>query len=285
MPRRRLSSENYIFENGFYGIGAVDATKATFKKNDIYSNKCGGIHTGINSSGDVSIKSNTVRDNSGPWLADNVLCDAEPNSGARNRKKGKKNQKGKTKVESKPPSCGDDNKIKGNDKTFHPEEMNESVKAECGFCHKTMNLLRCSRCKIATYCNSACQERHWEKHKALCSALTKQYCITVDVKPSNTAVKSGGGGPSPNTNKRFVVKVQTRHLNCHPLQNLSVCNQKRSVAGDTQSPELFHVVMECGILGQKSEFTRKKAFFYATFAAGGKKLNIFLGKLAPKQDW
>lgn len=81
------------------------------------------------------------------------------------------------------------------------------------------------------------------------------------------------------------MKVQTRHLNCHPLQNLSVCNQKKTVDGVTQSPELFHVVMECGILGKKSEFTRKKAFFYATFAAGGSELNIFLGKLAPKQDW
>jgi hypothetical protein len=96
-----------------------------------------------------------------------------------------------------------------------------------------------------------------------------------------------GRQQNPKSIKRFIIKVQTRHLNGHPLQNLSVCNQNRSINGIAQSPELFHVVMECGILGEKSKFTGKEAFFHASSVntTGGKTLSISLGKLAPKQDW
>jgi hypothetical protein len=33
-----------------------------------------------------------------------------------------------------------------------------------------MQMLKCSRCKAAFYCDVACQQRHWREHKAACGA-------------------------------------------------------------------------------------------------------------------
>ena len=39
----------------------------------------------------------------------------------------------------------------------------------CGKDHKGNELIpRCSRCKVARYCNIACQKRHWPVHKHNC---------------------------------------------------------------------------------------------------------------------
>ena len=42
----------------------------------------------------------------------------------------------------------------------------------CGTCaacgKKQLQMLRCSRCKAAFYCDAACQKRHWQEHKAAC---------------------------------------------------------------------------------------------------------------------
>jgi hypothetical protein len=42
--------------------------------------------------------------------------------------------------------------------------------AACGA--KRLQMLRCSRCKAAFYCDAACQKRHWREHKAACGAAT-----------------------------------------------------------------------------------------------------------------
>ena len=67
---------------------------------------------------------------------------------------------------------------------------------------------------------------------------------------------------------------------------MSVYDQSlAAVQHDIQSSDVFNMVMECGVLGQLHKFTSKKAYFWATFADGGKKLDIFLSHLAPYQQW
>ena len=58
-----------------------------------------------------------------------------------------------------------------------------------------------------------------------------------------------------------------------------------AVHHDIQSSDDFNMVMECGVLGQLNKFSSKKAYFWATFAGGGSKLDIFLSHLAPYQQW
>ncbi|KAK3707100.1 hypothetical protein QZH41_014693 [Actinostola sp. cb2023] len=289
---------NDIFENGFYGIHAKILTTATVENNDIYSNKCGGIHMGINFSGRVIITSNIVRDHSGPWL----LKPEYGNSFFRNYKVRPNDPyifipDGETSLYSNPPFLKDNDLRKNYEEgIFHPKKKIELVHNECGFCHNTKNLLKCSRCNLASYCNAECQENHWNKHKSLCSALSDQYSVTVEfhsfpgtgIRTFGSHLKGIGKGPKPDpkSKRRFIVKIQTNHLNCHPLQLLTLYDRSTAVDGQIQSPQVFHIIMECGVLGEMSKFTSKKAFFYASFAErNGKKVKIDLAELAPYQEW
>lgn len=292
--------QNDIFENGFYGIHAKILTTATVENNDIYSNKCGGIHMGINFSGRIIFASNKVRDHSGPCLVtqkfNDSICRTE-----QFQKIAKSDPyfflpEGESTCYSNPPILRD-NEFRNNEEGIfhHPREKIKLVKNECSFCYSTENLLRCSRCNIASYCSISCQENHWEKHRRLCSALSENYFVLVDFNPFHGVrrtfgphLKGIGKGrkPDPKSKRKFIVKVQTRNLNCHPLQVMTLYDQSTSIDGEIQSPDIFHVIMECGVLGKFAEFTSKKAFFYATFAnENGRKLRIDLAELAPYQEW
>ena len=42
---------------------------------------------------------------------------------------------------------------------------------KCSFCGKhSENLKKCSRCRLAQYCNRDCQKKHWNTHKTVCHA-------------------------------------------------------------------------------------------------------------------
>lgn len=69
------------------------------------------------------------------------------------------------------------------------------------------------------------------------------------------------------------------------MQVMSVYDKSLTVDSDIQSPEVFSIIMECGVLGGFVKFTSKKAFFWAMFAENGEKLTIFLDRLAPYQEW
>ena len=140
-------------------------------------------------------------------------------------------------------------------------------------------LLKCPKCHIATYCCKECQDKHWPTHRALCNALKGRYSITVNTgtAPSPGALsvwtfgdhsKATRTGPKLKRNscKEFIVKIQTQNLNSHPLQMLSVCDKSLDLECCIQSPEVFSVVKECGVLGALNKFTSKKAFFWAMYA-------------------
>jgi hypothetical protein len=48
-----------------------------------------------------------------------------------------------------------------------------SICASCG--RRTEHSKRCGRCRIATHCGTACQERHWTAHRQVCTPHTPEH--------------------------------------------------------------------------------------------------------------
>ncbi|KAJ7378763.1 hypothetical protein OS493_021349 [Desmophyllum pertusum] len=121
-------------------------------------------------------------------------------------------------------------------------------------------LMKCPLCHIASYCCQECQRNHRPKHETLCLALKSRYSQTVDT------VSSKGIGKGPklkrDSSEKFIVKIQTQDLNSHPLQMLAVNNQSHTIVCRIQSPQIFNVIMECGVLEAflDEKFTGKKCF-------------------------
>ena len=292
-------SENNIFENGFWGILAKSRTSASITGNVISGNKCGGIFIGVNFSGRVHLESNIVRDHSGPWLEyqkaprrlPNFLCDPFVD-----------HPPGEKQFYSNPPILSRNKEFNNKEGMHHPREVIQRFYSGCTFCRRSGDEVRCLKkcptCHIASYCSKECQLKHWTTHKTLCIALKSRYSVTVKMFPFGkpgksssrtfgTHLKGIGTGPKPKRNscQEFIVKIQTQTLNSHPLQLLFLYDKSLTIDCNIQSPEIFSVIMECGVLGELHKFTSKKVFFWATFAEKGEKLNIFLDHLAPYQEW
>lgn len=303
-------SDNKIFENGFWGILAKTRTSAHITRNVLTGNKCGGIFIGVNFSGRVHLESNIVRDHSGPWLEcqstkysfpidSRLLGDYDPTSYFY-LPPGEKNE-----LYSKPPILDGNKEFNNEEGTYHPREVVERLYSGCTYCRRSRNeverLMMCSNCHIASYCCKECQRKHRPKHETLCFALKGRYSVTVDsiipfVKPDGptcsirtfgTHLKGIGEGPKlkRNTRQKFIIKIQTQILNSHPLQLMTVYDKSLTIDCCIQSPQIFNVIMECGVLGALYKFTSKKAFFWAMFAEQGEKLTVFLEHLAPYQEW
>ena len=297
-----LVSNNRIFENGFWGIQAQLRTSATITGNVISGNKCGGIFINVNYSGRVYLDSNIVRDHSGPWLfgehekksefpletslLSNIPGITPPPPGEKN-------------VYSNPPILFGNKEFNNKEGIYHPRKVVERLRNVCTFCresrHEGKRFIKCSTCQIASYCSKECQSRHLHAHEALCKALKSRYSITFDETSLRNRyalryaihVKGSGTGPELKLDSRekFIIKIQTQTQNGHPKQLLHVYDQSRTLECDIQSPEIFNIIMECGVLGSLNKHTSKKVFFLASFDEGGKKLTIYLDQLAPYQQW
>ena len=293
-------SNNKIFENGFWGILCITRTSAKIMGNDIFGNKCGGIFIGINFCGKVAINSNVIRDHAGPSLHylegpfpdASTIHESDPHF---------RLPPGETKFYSYPPTQENNQVFNNTEGLFHPEEAIERLETGCCHCFEKLcqkGVKRCPECYIAVYCGLDCLQNHRQKHKSLCAVLNRRYSTTVDLhklpkfetenRYFGPHLKGIGKCPPPKKKGRhaFIIKVQTTSLNCHPKQMMRVYDQSlAAVHHDIQSSDVFNMVMECGVLGQLHKFTSKKAYFWATFADGGKKLDIFLSHLAPYQQW
>ena len=293
-------SNNKIFENGFWGILCITRTSAKIMGNDIFGNKCGGIFIGINFCGKVAINSNVIRDHAGPSLHylegpfpdASTIHESDPHFGL---------PPGETNFYSYPPTQENNQVFNNTEGLFHPEEAIERLETGCCHCFGKLcqkGVKRCPECYVAVYCGQDCLQKHRQKHKSLCAVLKRRYSTTVHLKKLPKLVTENrrfgphlrGIGKCPPPKKKgrhaFIVKVQTTSLNCHPKQMMRVYDQSlAAVHHDIQSSDVFNMVMECGVLGQLNKFTSKKAYFWATFADGGNKLDIFLSHLAPYQQW
>ncbi|XP_022777689.1 uncharacterized protein LOC111319124 [Stylophora pistillata] len=301
-------SNNRIFENGFWGILAKGRTSARIVGNELTGNKCGGIFIGVNYSGRVVLETNTVRDHSGPWLEyqfksgtlgnisssllDNIESDPL----------GDMLPEGEKQVYSKPPILRGNKEFKNEEGTYHPREVAERLCNGCTYCRrrrdKVMRFVKCPGCHIASYCSKECQRNHRRKHKTICLVLKSRFAVDVSriplveqgehsysLRTFGTHLKGIGKGPKPKLNKEFIVKIQTQTLNSHPLQLLKVYDQSVTIDCFIQSPEVFNMIMDCGVLGGLNKFTSKKCFFWAIFTELGGKLTIYLDHLAPYQEW
>ena len=304
-----LIRNNKIFENGFWAILVKSRTSGHILGNFITANKCGGIFMGINYSARVVIESNTVRDHCGPWLEyqDNV----ESLERGTYRKLWQNNPTvakylgipcGEKEFHSNPPILIGNIRDNNEEGKHHPREVIQRLSG-CTFCRrsedKACHLTKCPSCQIALYCSEECQRKHRPKHKALCFALRSRYSLTIKIIPFRVVSEGAqervfgshligiGEGPKPNRESRdkFIVKIQTKDLNSHPLQLLTVYDQSLTIDGNIVSPEIFNIIMECGVLGSLHKFTSKKVFFWAMFADEGDRLTVFLNQLAPYQKW
>ena len=306
-------SDNKIFENGFWGILAKARTSAHIARNVLSGNKCGGIFIGVNFSGRLHLESNIVRDHSGPWLEYERNKVSLPVDGEFFREYGPQNlfyipPGEKNELYSNPPILNGNKEFNNEEGSYHPREVGERLYSGCTYCRRSRDeverLKMCSNCHIASYCCKECQRKHRPIHKTLCFALKGRYSVTVNIIPhwhfnsdvpiSSASVRTFGAhlkgiGEGPklkrNTRQKFIIKVQTQTLNSHPLQLLFAYDKSLTVDDNIQSPEIFNVIMECGVLGALHKFTSKKAFFWAMFAERGEKLTVFLDHLAPYQEW
>ena len=304
-----LISNNKIFENGFWGILAKSRTSAHIARNILFGNKCGGIFIGVNYSGRVHLEGNIVRDHSGPWLEyqnslniDSSKFGDELDSAS--AAMGLYLPPGEKTFYSNPPILNGNKKFNNKEGMYHPREVVERLYSGCTYCRrprgKVERFLKCPECHIASYCSKECQRNHRRKHETLCFALKSRYSVEVDLFPFpfpsaeqghvrwrtfGNHLKGIGEGPKPKRNKRFIVKIQTQPLNNHPLQLLVVYDKSLTIDRSIQSPEIFNVITDCGVLGALNKFTSKKCFFWAMFAKPGGKLTVFLDHLAPYQEW
>ena len=281
-----LISDNKIFENGFWGILAKSRTSANITRNVVSGNKCGGIVIGINYSGQVCLESNIIRDHSGPWLEYPKMSRSMPMDGLLFdycASIGQGLPHGEREVYSKVPVLNQNKEFNNEEGKFHPREVIEQIYSGCTFCRRSKDevqrLLKCSTCYIASYCCKECQRKHWPTHKTICFALKSRYSVTVNIPLFRTHLKGNG-------RQKFIIRVRTQTLNSHPLQLLTVYDKSRTIHCNIQSPEIFNVIMECGVLVGSNKFTSKKVFLWAMFAAeSGEQLTIFLDHLAPYQEW
>ena len=294
--------DNKIFENGFWGILAQSRTSAVIKGNLISGNKCGGIFIGVNYSARVHLESNTVRDHGGPWLEyqqgsfslDTTLF--EEYSSFLGLPPGEKQ------IYCKPPILVRNKEFNNEEGMYHPKEVIERCYTGCTFCRRSRSevsrLIKCPTCHIASYCSRECREKHLATHNTLCSALRSRYAVTVktfsQLNPGQAQIRTFGThlkgirkGPKPKCDgtEKFIVKIQTQNLNSHPLQTMGVYDKSLTLDCKIQSPEIFSVIMECGVLGKLHKFTSKKVFCWATFAEREETLTVFLDHLAPYQEW
>ena len=294
---------NKIFDNGFWGILASSRTSAVMTENFISNNKCGGILISINYSGRIQLKSNIVRDHSGRGIHHSEMKDSVPCDSFSHVAFGCSPPPGENQIYSHPLLLSQNKTFNNIEGMNHPREVCRRIYNGCTFCRRlkdeVQDLLKCSKCHIATYCCKECQSKHWPSHMALCSALKGRYSVTVEIVPTfdpgypftwtfGGHSKSSGAGPKSkhNSHEEFIVKIQTQIRNSHHLQMLDVHDKSSALQCSIQSPEVFSVIKECGVLQALNySTTSKKGFFWAIYTEDGEKLTIFLDHLAPYQEW
>ena len=278
---------NDVFENWFWGINVVGTSRAQLFENVVHHNKCGGIRLEAIDCKAIA-HGNKVSDHNGPGiLAGKATVSLWKKYGIN--------------LPGEVPSPVMEGNIEVNnvEGQQHPTNKLDSVVSRCAFCHRMPNdkaeLKVCGKCRKSSYCSKRCQEEHWTKHRALCKALEERFSVAIDVPPGTRAgdrvfhpdLKGIKKAPKPNrrSTTRLIVKIQTlEEVTCHPKTELVLYDKSTDVDFDFINETIYHIVVQCGVLGC-SKLTGKKIFCYAAFEANGRKLRIFLDELAPFQEW
>ena len=314
-----LVEENMIFENYWWGVCVHNDSGGHYRRNEICNNKMGGIIVSKQSSGKPPcvVENNFIHDNCGPAFHEGLRpseCDSFPKQ-LRPFFTRKLSLQITVNHVSFPNSVSAEyksNHCLRND--FGPKTFQAAaLKIYCAFClRRDVELKSCKRCMTARYCGKECQKKHWRKHKHICKATSEKNAIDVSM-PVNEyrMVSKAGPGlepsgpdyapPPPRDGSRFIVKIQTLD-DSGPLQvNLDMRgfvsedrdpNKATMILYDRSrhvnfyikcKPQIYHLIMECGMMGVTMSLT-KKFYFWAAFK-DCKTLRIFTHEFPPVQKW
>lgn len=192
----------------------------------------------------------------------------------------------------------------------------EALPTNCAFCFRSgYQLKSCTRCMTTRYCGKECQKMHWGRHKYLCQAKGQISTVEVSIpvcssgivqvmySSTNPGLEPTGpnyASPPPRNGRLFVVKLQTSDglLNGVSLDfrgfisdeydpnkaSITIYDRSRHVNFViADQPQLFHLIMECGMMGA-SMYLSKKLFCLAAFK-DGKTIRIFTHEFPPVQKW
>ena len=136
----------------------------------------------------------------------------------------------------------------------------------------------------ATYCGTKCQTLHCKEHQYRCKAIGQRNTVEVS--------------PPPRDQNHFIVRIQTLEegpLNDHidlrgsvghnpvTTQMLLYDRSREVYLQFSCKPQLFHLIMERGMMGTRMSVT-KKLYFWAAFK-DAETLQIFTLEFPEAQNW
>ncbi|CAB4010735.1 Stress-induced-phospho 1 [Paramuricea clavata] len=289
--------ENNIFDNGWWGIWSMSNSWCNVSMNRVFRNKAGGVRVGYRVAGKEFspsvVELNKIYDNIGPGFLDNVnKCemDGRPSANVDLRKSYLKSPNSLQSAKCL------DNEVHNNKESENVRQLNFAV-PYCSNCRKKCEPKRCGKCFTAVYCNKACLEGHWSKHKKLCKVLRgKASCLITSMK------RVGGDGmikhhaksleeigpkfspPPSRDGKRFIVKVQSSvprtYLKPHTLL---LYDRSLELYEEIQSKVIAKLVQEFGIQCER-QAVEKKLFLHCLFEENGQ-LRLFSNEFADFLKW
>ena len=317
-----LFEDNMVFENLWWGICVHNNSGGLYKGNEICNNKMGGIMVGKQSPGKPScvIENNFIHDNCGPAFHEGLRpseCDSFPielrkffKEALTARKEGQCMSRDVSLPNSVSTSFSNNHCLQNDQGQTNFTAA--TLKPYCMFCFtRDVELKLCKRCMTATYCGKNCQKLHGEKHKHTCKATGQRNAVELPLPTQeNSMVSKACPGleptgpdyapPPPRDGSRFVVKIQT--LEAGPFQgiidmrgfvsNEQDPNKARMFIYDRSrhvnffargKPQLYHLIMGCGMMGVTMTLT-KKLYCWAAFK-DAKTLRIFTHEFPQAQKW
>ncbi|KAI8512272.1 hypothetical protein Bbelb_089110 [Branchiostoma belcheri] len=299
--------DNEIANNWHWGLFLKTHSSANICRNLVHSNKCGGFRFGFNQFGRVLIDENVIRDHTGPaiYIIKNL-----------NEETTQKVLKVLPKKEGEPfivpPIITDRNVCQRNDtKQQHPSVAIACLPVGCAFCgDQNKETMSCGKCRKARYCSKDCQLQHWQRHKIVCKIIQSDYSFRVStgettekffrskfpdgcnvselVRSYHPELKGirQGTPPDKTGRRRFIVKIQlgSEYQKYDPDSELSLYDQTTTLDLSFSHSQLYHIIMECGVLG-KNQLSSKKIYCYAKMEDNGKYVRIYTDHLAPLQEW
>lgn len=312
--------DNMVFENLWWGVCVHNNSGGLYKGNEICNNKMGGIMVGKQSPGKPScvVENNFIHDNCGPAFHEGLRPserDSFPKQlhiffdrafESRLQGHGMVSFPNNVLTEFHPNRCFRNDQGQTNFTAA-------TLKQCCVYCfQRDVELKPCKRCMTATYCGRECQKLHWQKHKYTCKATRERNSVDVRLSTDESfSISTTGQGLEPNgpdyapppltDGSRFIVKVQTLEAdttfgNIIDMRGfvsdeqdpnkarIMIYDRSRHVNFITShKPQLYHLIMGCGMMGVTMTLT-KKLYCWAAFK-DAKTLRIFTHDFPQVQKW
>ena len=311
-----LVEENTIFENYWWGVCVHTDSGGLYRHNEICNNKMGGIMVSRRSprKPPCLVENNFIHHNCGPALHEGLRTEEEhsfPPEFSSFFAKSSIAMDTDLTLPSSVSAVFKANHCVGND--FGHTTFKATDLTYCVFClRRDIELKLCKRCMTAKYCKKECQSKHWRTHKHFCKAVGEKNAVEVSMPDDEYEMISVGSPslkptgpdyapPPPRDGSRFIVKIQTIEDSGRLRANLDMRgfvsddrdpNKATMLPYDRSrhvnfyvrcKPQIYHLIMECGMMGMKMSLT-KKLYCWATFK-DCKTLRIFTHEFPAVQDW